>query len=121
MDEIPTFPPFYKTVNDRELARVRKAWPADRRALLATDIANGIVRYAPTRQRAAKLAGVNAGFVRTVASLPAAEREALELGQISIEALHERARAFRVVRRLGADRIIDVIDAMTAPVSVAAE
>lgn len=89
------------------------------RAVLATELAE---RNGFTKKLAAHLMGVNRGYVAKVSRMAPVDRARLVRGDISLSSREpvtvERINHF--LQRAGADRVLSVIDEMTAP-RVAAE
>lgn len=109
------------------LARINIDW----RALLAADMAAGRVNVRGlTLRQAAKLVGVSFGYVHTASKLSPEQRQQVETGKLTVAAVHRPKPALsdadidaivanygidHVVARLGAHKVMDALDRLTAP------
>ena len=118
------------TVSGRQFARRLKKLNAGQRALTAYGLNVGELRLSSyTKSLSAAMAGVSVSYLNTVAHASEAERRLLACGCLALSGLHNRHRhpittdedVERMVREIGADRIMAVIDKLTSPVREAAE
>jgi len=111
-----------RTMSGRRLNHLLKgASPADR-ALLAYDLARGVVQIVrPTHAQAAGLTHVSTGYVDTVSRLTGDERVRIARGELALSRLHKRRRNLsdaeldRVVEHYGAEALWHALDRATAP------
>ena len=115
-----TPPPTPRTMSGRKLSHlIKKSSPRDR-ALIANELAQGVVQVVqPTYAQAAGLACVSASYVATVGRLAPEERVQLALGAISLAKLHNRRRGDAeldcLVKRYGIETLWRAIERATAP------
>ena len=104
----------------------------DDRALLALDLVNGKPIPRQSRRRAAKLMNVSRYRVESAELATADEIECLKLGRLSlahVRKAHAPAKPVKMsdaevdalVDCIGADRFLEALDRVTAPVAIAAE
>jgi hypothetical protein len=117
-----------KTIDGCELSRALKKAGVTARSVMASELETGAVALlGMTRQQAVALTGVSSRNVGLVNRASLEDRRALERGSISISNLRRRRRPVsdsdiaRYVRRVGPDRILNVVNQLTAPVLTAAE
>jgi hypothetical protein len=98
--------------------RVRKATPTER-ALYAHDLQAGLIGIGPfTGPQARFLAQCSFGYQNTVNKLAPHELERLRRGWVKLAELHNTMTdgdVLRLVKRIGADRVLRAIDMLTAP------
>jgi hypothetical protein len=107
-------------MSGQRLSRLIKRASAKDRALIATDLAQGVVHVLrPTYAQAAALAHVSASYVATVGRLSPEERVHLARGLLSLPRLHNRRRSDaeldRLVVQYGAEAFLRALDRATAP------
>jgi hypothetical protein len=116
-----------KLISGRKLSRSRKRLSPSHRALLALDIEAGKVRVVNhTRKQARSLTGASVGYTNTAAKLPPDQRVKVECGQVSLAAFHNKrqpsdAALIDYIIKVGADRVMEVLDRYTQPSLFAAE
>jgi hypothetical protein len=110
-----------KDINGRKLSRRLKRGLISPtfRALLARDLETGAVRlHNLTRRQACRIMQVSVGYVTTVARTDPENRKKLEVGQVSLAALHTTPtdrQLDRLNARVGADRVMAALDRYTRP------
>jgi hypothetical protein len=96
-------------------------------AILAADLTSGRTRLMqPTQAQAAKLCGVSLHYVNAAARLTLAQRVQIERGKLSLSQLVNNNRnqkssdeaIDRYIVAVGADRVWDRLDQLTAPAPV---
>jgi hypothetical protein len=113
-------------IDGRRLGRRLKKLSITRRAMLACDLECGVPVQNFTAGQASMLAKVPACYVRALRRASDEERRALERGSLSLSALQHRPRPItdaeleRVVVKVGPDRVMRVLDKLTAPVPLVA-
>jgi len=111
-----------RVMTGRQLSELIKKASAKDRALIASDLARGVVQVLqPTYAQAAALTHVSASYVATVGRLAPEERVQLARGLLSLPRLHNRRRSDaeldRLVKRYGAEALWRALDRATAPSS----
>ncbi|MCK1447752.1 hypothetical protein IVB34_34440 [Bradyrhizobium sp. 2] len=123
-----TIAPTANQYDGRQLCRrLRKLSPAER-ALLAHDLEQGSISNL-TGPQCAALAQVSLSYLNSVRRASAEERERLALGCVSLSCLHNQYRhrtatdadVERIVVKIGPDRVMRALDAITRPMAEAAE
>jgi hypothetical protein len=117
-------------ISGRMLAALLKKASATRKALVDNDLRTGrMVVIGMTADQSRRFSGTPRGYQCTVANLAQHERERLRNGWATISDYHNGdlkkrpsdAAIERCIKRWGADRVLQVLDRMTAPTLVAAE
>jgi hypothetical protein len=119
MLHIPQPTPGKAKISGTTFARFARRIPAAERALLAVDLARGLVGPHLTPWQARQLLKVSTGDFFTAARLSVAERQQVEQGTVSFSALHNRPPTDfdidRFIRRAGANRVMAGLDRFTQP------
>jgi hypothetical protein len=112
----------------KDIARRVQKSPPGPRAALAVKLTNGVVISALTKTQAALMTDLSPSSVSIAANSTADELEALRRGKISLRALRAKRRAKPnendiedIIVRAGVERVMSVLDRLTAPVPTAAE
>jgi hypothetical protein len=117
-----------RDVNGRKLSRKRELNPTHR-ALLAFELECGALwLHHLSRRQAQRLTGANQRDVTSLRRASAEQREQVKKGLLALAELTPRAPVVptdadvdRVVRQLGAERVMQSLDRLTQPTLVAAE
>jgi hypothetical protein len=106
----------------KDLANRARKSTATERALLAVELSGGVVdRLTP--QQATKLAGANQRYVSTLRGMTELERAAVKGGRLKLADRVNQpsdAKIDELVQRIGPARVMDALDRITKPASVAA-
>jgi hypothetical protein len=119
------------TVAGRQFSRRLKKLNAGQRAVLAYGLNTGALHLSTyTKPQSAALAEISVSYISTVAHASPTERDLLSYGWLKLSDLHNQkkrqsvttdADIERMVVEIGFDRIMAVIDRLTAPVLEPAE
>ena len=124
-----TTAPTAPSIDGRQLSRRLKKLSPEKRALLAHDLERGARLENLTRAQAAAMTKVAPSYIATVDRASAEERKQLGYGWLTLSWLHNAHRrrpvtdadVERIVKKIGADRIMRALDKITSPVLEAAE
>jgi hypothetical protein len=116
-----------RKVLGQKLSRKLKAISPSHRALLTHGLMNGEVELSHITFKQAKVVTeVSVGYANTAGKLTAEQREQVEHG-LSLSGFHNskqpvtEAMIDKFIARAGAERVLNALDKLTAPVLVAAE